>query len=103
MNICTLFSEELTKALVEHLQDQFQFIAPHITQTRVPRTDSIEYQFEVDVSGYTPDDNTCARMKIGTAHFIRGYIAGLSQCESIVKGEGEWEHDAVQASADNLP
>lgn len=102
MHICTLFSEELTKALVAHLQKHFAFLGEKITQTRTLRQDSIEYQFEVDIQGHDVGMPNAAQVKAATAHFIHGYIAGLAQCQSIVKGEGEWERDAVEASVDNL-
>jgi len=99
MHICTLFSEELTKALFKYLRSTFH--SQTFVFAKQPRTDSIAYEFVVDMRG-NPDDMTAVAVKYATAHFLHGYIAGIEQCKEIVAGEGEWERDAVQASVDNL-
>lgn len=100
MKVCVLYSEELTIALLKYLQATYP--KQVFTSERQPRADHLEYEFELQAPSLGLDSIRESQVKLCATHFLNGYRAGIAQCEAIVKGEGMWENDAVQASVDNL-
>jgi len=99
MRICVLYSEELAGATLKYLQAVFP--DQLFTNKRHERDDSVEYEYELEHHG-APDERLELDVKACTAHFLNGYRSGIAQCETIVKGDGDAEHAAVQATVDNL-
>lgn len=99
MEICTLFSEELAGNTLKYLQVVFP--DQLFTNTKHDRDDSVAYEYRIEVHA-APDERLELDIKACTTHFLNGYRAGIAQCENIVKGEGMWENDAVEASVENL-